>query len=295
MQQLDPQNIDIFNFGAAVRKTRPSPPMPQIQDYQKQVKPDNGRVNKELLEKAKAHHEQTLCRKIFKRMISWTRHLLIEKQKKEQEMHEKQKMQMMLENAIAVHNRLLSSKFFLALRDHAARKKNERAQAEISPIPVLPEPVPEIVEEEFSFVARAPSVEKKYFALEDARSLKLRSNWLKLFGLEASSPFDELDCMEFVFGRNRLIVCRNEYDQNFANCIELRSIPSPTPSVEMESRLDFLDEATLQKMKREKLAGGSNLFDVPQEFIYPSSSSNGGFDVEYRTREKARGIVNSST
>ena len=84
------------------------------------------------------------------------------------------------------------------------------------------------------------------------------------------------------------VLSRREYNQQFAHGIELMREISPR-SVTEEGGIDLIDYATMQKMKHDKLAGASNLFDVPEEFVYgvanPQLSDNGYNYVEYRTRE----------
>ena len=135
--------------------------------------------------------------------------------------------------------------------------------------------------------------------MEDRRSSKIRSQCRSLLDLNSSSLFEELNGMELVVGRNCRsgldVICDDEYAQHFGDGIELRKeniSPAPCGVSKAESGL-MLDAATLQKMKCAKRAGGSNLFDVPQEFVgVPAPSSNGGLvDVEYRSREVARGVV----
>ena len=50
--------------------------------------------------------------------------------------------------------------------------------------------------EDFSFVARPPSIEMKYMALEDKCSREFRSHCRKMFGLHQSSVLDELSGMQ---------------------------------------------------------------------------------------------------
>ena len=156
--------------------------------------------------------------------------------------------------------------------------------------------------EEFSLVARPPSIERKFMSMEDTRSSKFRSQCQSLLDLNSSTLFEELNGMELIVGRNRRsgldVVCKDEYAQHFADGIERRKeniAPSPCGVSKAESGL-MLDAATLQKMKCAKRAGGSNLFDVPQEFVgVPAPSSNGELvDVGYRSREVARGVANQS-
>ena len=147
--------------------------------------------------------------------------------------------------------------------------------------------------EDSSFIARPPSVERKYIALEDKRSLAFRSHCQKHLQLDLPSYSSELDCMELLVERNRRsgldVVCKDEYDQYFANARELRDIPPRR----VQSRLKLLDGATLQKMKLEKLRGTSNLFDIQQEYTVPSPP-NRGFNVEYRSKDKAEGLTKAT-
>ena len=267
-------------------KVNTPPKPPKIPDPPKQIKPD-GRLA-ELLERAKAHHKNSLLRKVFDKMARWAYKMKLERQKKEQErLLDHQRIQMLIEKATAAYNKAMLSRSFRTLRDHAERQKNERAKA-IPPEPV-PEPVVKAVEE-FTFVARPPSVERKYMAMEDERSTKFRS--MRSLSLVSS----EVDNMELIAGRNRKssldVLDQMEYNQHFAHGIELTTRPSPRSPLE---ECGLLDDDTLQQMKREKLAGASNLYDVPEEFVCsPSLADEDGYNyVQYRAKELSRGLANN--
>ena len=101
--------------------------------------------------------------------------------------------------------------------------------------------------------------------------------------------------MDLIAGRNRKssldVLDQTEYNQHFAHGIELTTRPSPRSPLE---ECGLLDDDTLQQMKREKLAGASNLYDVPEEFVcYPSLSDEDGYNyVQYRAKELSRGLAN---
>lgn len=288
IEAVAPEHVDIFSH--ALRNARV--PAAQLLTPMK-VASKPVIVNKELFQRAKAHYDLSLCRKTLMEMVHWTRKVLAEKARNEREaLQEELKTQMMFEKATTAYNRSLMSRFFIGLRDQSARQQNERALKN-TPLEPVAEPVPEEVEdEEFSFIARPP-VDRKYFALEDERSRKFR----KCFSRddEPTYLFSELECMALmIVGRSRRsgldVVCRDEYEQNFESGVELRRSLHPQTPLEAIGTLDWV---TLQKMKREKLAGASNLFDVPREFIDLSSPlSDAAFDVEYRTRERWRGLLN---
>ena len=98
-------------------------------------------------------------------------------EKKERQLQEalleKQRMQELAEKAIAAYNKSLVSKLFSLLREHDVQQKLERSKFEPPAPPAAVEVEKEEVEE-FSFVARAPSVERKYMGFEDVRSTKAR-------------------------------------------------------------------------------------------------------------------------
>ena len=208
-----------------------------------------------------------------------------ERQRKEQQgLLDQQRIQVLIEKATVVYNRTMLSRSFCALRDHAEMQKNERAKA------IPPGPVPEpVVVEEFSFVARPPSVERKYMAMEDERSNKFRS--MRSLSLLSS----EVDNMDLIVGRNRKssldVLDQMEYNEQFAHGIELTTRPSPRSPQE---ECGLLDDDTLQQMRREKLAGASNLYDVPEEFVCsPSIADGDGYNyVQYRAKELSRGLAN---
>ena len=274
----------LFSIFSVKVNTPPKPP--KIPDPPKQIKPD-GRLA-ELLERAKGHHKNSLLRKVFDKMARWAYKMKLERLNKEQQrLLDQQRIQMLIEKATAAYNKAMLSRSFRALRDHAERQKNERAKA-IPPEPV-PEPVVKAVEE-FTFVARPPSVERKYMAMEDERSTKFRS--MRSLSLVSS----EVDNMELIAGRNRKssldVLDQMEYNQHFALGIELTTRPSPRSPLE---ECGLLDDDTLQQMKREKLAGASNLYDVPEEFVCsPSLADEDGYNyVQYRAKELSRGLANN--
>lgn len=94
-------------------------------------------------------------------------------------------------------------------------------------------------------------------------------------------PFlvSEPDGTELAFGRNCPSGDVPEDVQRLAGYQDFRSVP-----------MLLLDKATLQRMKREKVAGASNLFDVPLEVIH-SSFQTDMRNVEYKSRETVSRIV----
>ena len=80
MQQfVAPENVDIF----VIRVQAPPPSIPTPPP--KQVKEDDGCAMKELLGVSKSRYEKSLCRKVLKKIVSLTCHMLIEKGQKEQQ------------------------------------------------------------------------------------------------------------------------------------------------------------------------------------------------------------------
>ncbi len=292
IEAVAPEHLDIFSHALRNGRVPAVQPLPPIQ-----VDPKPVIVDKELLQRAKAHYNLSLRRRMFMEMVNWTRNKLAAKARKEREaLEEKQKVLMMFEKATSAYNLSLMSRFLIALRDQAARQRKERA-TENTPLEPVAEPIPgEDEPEEFSFVARSPSVERQYFSLEDKRVRKSR----KMFSNENDLPYllTELDRLKLMIGRRHRsgldVVCRDEYENFFAIGVELRRGINPQTFLEPTGTLNgTLNESSLQNMKREKLAGASNLFDVPCEFIYPTSCvSNIVSDVEYRTREKWKGLIN---
>jgi len=263
IEAVAPQNVDIFSIKVA----SPPPPRPKTPEEPQPVKPDL-RIAKELLAKARSHYKKVLCRKVFNKLASWARHLQIEKQRKEQQrLAEQGRIQQLFAKATHLYQRTLMTSLFRALRLHAKRQKEERAKA------VVPEPVVEVVEEE------PPNVEHKYIEDESKHNIGESNN---------------CNCMELVVGRSNRkssldVLSRQEYNQQFGRGIELSRGTSPRSVC---GGIDLIDHATMQKMKRDKLTGASNLFDVPEEFVYgvshPQLSDDGYNYVEYRTREMSK-------
>mmetsp|Transcript_23779 Transcript_23779/g.49764 ORF Transcript_23779/g.49764 Transcript_23779/m.49764 type:complete len:866 (+) Transcript_23779:73-2670(+) len=255
VQQLEAfalPNVDIFHFEAVARALPAKPKRPVTP---KKAKPDY-RINKELMGRAELHHQHALCGKAFNAMDDWKRQMLIKKQKqlekekrmREEEQQRREREQQLREKAQQIREKVVAGrlrkylgvfrdhavrqnnagrlrKCLQRLRDHAMKQKNERNKEKAV------EETVEIVEEEaFLFVAPPPNVEKDRFSLEDKRSLDFRSHCRKLFAMGSTSLFDELDCMELTVGRNRRsgldVVDKDEYDQHFANAIELKKVSS---------------------------------------------------------------------
>jgi hypothetical protein len=165
---------------------------------------------------------------------------------------EHQRQEHAIKKATTAHQRALALKCLRALRLHSTQQLIDRANA----------------------VSVSTSKPRNEIALDD------------------KPPFlvSELDGMELVVGRYR----RSGLDvfpedmQQLAGYRDLRRISARPPPA--HSRFRLLDKATLQRMKREKLAGASNLFDVPLEVIHSSSYSD-IHDVEYMNRETVSRIV----
>jgi len=266
IEAVAPQNVDIFSIKVA----SPSPPRPKTPEEPQPVKPDP-RIAKELLAKARLHYEKVLCRKVFNKLASWARHMQVEKQRKEQQrLAEQERIQQLLAKATQLYRKSLMTRLFRALRLHAVHQKEARAKA------AVPEPVVEVVEEE------PPIVEQKYTEDQETKHNIGESN-------------ANCNCMELVVGRSNRkssldVLSRQEYNQQFAPGIELTREISPR-SVTEEAGIDLIDHATMRKMKRDKLAGASNLFDVPEEFVYGLATSqlDDGYNyIEYRTREMSK-------
>lgn len=223
-----PENLDIFSR----------------LDYTKPLStnPSGCRVSKALLERAIAHRNQMLRRKLLENWMSWKR----------QAMAEQQRHAHAIQKAIMAHQRTLALRCLRALRAHSTQQNIDRANA----------------------VSASTSNLRNEFAIDD------------------EPPFlvSELDGMELVVGRNRrsgLDVFPEDMQQS-AGYQDLRRVSARPPPG--HSRFRLLDKATLQRMKREKLAGASNLFDVPLEVIHSSSYSE-MHNVEYMNRETVNRIV----
>ena len=121
--------------------------------------------------------------------------------------------------------------------------------------------------EDTSLLTRPPSVERRHVAAAEARTP------------EAPSHLAQLACMRLPVGRQRDSgldeVRQDEYARYFVSGIEL------------------LDEIELQRMKRAKLRGASNLFDVPREFTDPPVSIT-TTELVYRSTETIRGLLNQT-
>ena len=265
IEAVAPQNVDIFSIKVA----SPPPPRPMTPEEPQPVKPDP-RIAKELLAKARLHYKKVLCRKVSNKLAKWARHMQVEKQKKEQQrLAEQERMHELLAKATHLYQRSLMTRLFRALRLHAVHQKEARAKT------VVPEPVVEVVEEE------PPNVEQKYTENQETKHNIGESN--------------NCHCMELVVGRSNRkssldVLSWREYNQQFAHGIELIRGTSPR-SVTEECGGTLIDHATMQKMKRDKLSGASNLFDVPEEFVYGVSTHqlDDGYNyVEYRTREMSK-------
>jgi len=267
IEAVAPQNVDIFSIKVA----SPPPPRLKTPEEPQSVKLDP-RNAKELLAKAKSHYKKVLCRKVINKLASWVRLMQIEKQRKEQQrLAEQERLQQLFAKATQLYQRSLMIRLFRALRLHAVHQKEERAKA------VVPEPVVEVVEEE------PPIVEQKYTEDQETKHNIGESN-------------GNCNCMELVVGRSNRkssldVLLWREYNQQYAHGIELSRGTSPRSVTEECGGLELIDHATMRKMKRDKLAGASNLFDVPEEFVYGAASSqlDDGFNyVEYRTREMSK-------
>lgn len=285
MKAAAPQNVDIFRVEArdspVAKSEEPEPPK---------------QVTREVVEQAKAHHRRVLCGKGFEAMADWNHRVLANRQKrleKEQKMREEEQRKyerelLLREKTRQMRARSMTGKLkkcIKLLRDHAIWQKKERLEEVQSE--VKEEELVEVEadgEEEFTYDARPTDDEKHGFAADCRR-----------FALNSPLLLEELDCMELIARRRDrrsgldVVHHRDEYNQQFQKARELK-VPSLVDST--STQINLLDKATLQKMKKEKLAGASNLFDVPQEFIDPPLSSHSArCNVEYRTREMVKGLV----
>ncbi len=238
IQAVAPETLDIFSQRCYAKPL--------------QIIPSGGRVNREeLLERAIAHRNQTLCRKIVRNWMSWKSQVMAEHQRKEDA----------IQNATTAHQRTLTLRCFRALRMYSTQQRSRRANAANAS--------KSNTRKEIAFAARSPP------RIDD----------------ETPVLVSELDVMEPVVGKKHpsgLNVFLEDF-QHYAGYLDLRRNATQQPPSSY-SRLRLLDEATLQRMKREKLAGASNLFDVPLEIIHSSSQSDMS-DVEYISREIASRIL----
>ena len=87
------------------------------------------------------------------------------------------------------------------------------------------------------------------------------------------------------------VVCQDEYKEVFLDAIELNV---KTPSHHHLNMLNKLDGETLREMRREKLKGWTNLYDVPREYIVYCSGKESTYTDHYRPKEKIQCIAGSS-
>jgi len=79
------------------------------------------------------------------------------------------------------------------------------------------------------------------------------------------------------------------YRNLFADAIHLNH--TPKKGILRRDPLRLLDNETLQRLKKEKLGGASNIYDVPNEFLGVGSAHISIVDhIEYRTTEKVKGL-----
>ena len=156
---------------------------------------------------------------------------------------ERQRHELELQKSIAAHQRTVTLRCFRELRAHSTRQTMNR---------------------ESSVSASTTS--------------KPRTEIHSPSSIDDEPPFlvNELAGMELVVGRNRpsgIDVLIGDF-VGYQDIVHVQRIHTQQPPPARTTRFRLLDEATLQRMKREKLAGASNLFDVPLEIIHSSSQSD---------------------
>ena len=288
-RQFDEKLYDFEALAAEHKKSRPV----------KQMKIDKGR-NKgaELFKKASLFRAAKLSRKTFTNWFNWTEKSLLEKE----EMKKKKSVA-----DCACMNSLLS-RIFRAFRSRAnLQKKNRLAEDVTIPlelpndsVPVEKEVIVAMEEEDlavkFHIEAKQSSDrESKMFALEDIASGKFRAKCRQIAHFD-SSIYDEsdFDMSQAVTRRfsGVAVVCQGEYNLQLSCAIELKQ-KSSNSTEEKIHHFEPITKTTLRRMRREKLAGGRNIYDVPSEFTQ-CYRSDADLSTELRMREKIEGMLVSN-